>query len=113
MLVTKKIGIQPSIISTSLFTFTNSFNAEVLSYCDYLLYSPSQNLVSVFSLSINIIQEHVVLVGEWYTRPAMHRFQSDLYRHLLEKNEKAALSMEQFIRPEQLTLDRYLNSEIG
>ncbi|MEZ9784428.1 ChaN family lipoprotein [Vibrio breoganii] len=88
-------------------------HSAVTTFFDYQLYQKPSNSITLSSLPSQVLKADVVLVGEWHSHSAVHRFQSDLYRLLLDNNENVALSMEQFSRPAQSTLDQYLNDEIG
>ncbi|WP_253912501.1 ChaN family lipoprotein [Vibrio sp. B1Z05] len=93
--------------------------SPILNFYDYQLYSastkeaPQTTLKPLTALPSDIINADVVLVGEWHSHSAIHRFQAELYQKLLEHNTQVAVSMEQFSRPVQNTLDQYLKGEIG
>ncbi|GEA61820.1 ChaN family lipoprotein [Vibrio comitans] len=87
--------------------------SSVATFFDYQLYQDQSKPLTLNSLPKQIFEADVVLVGEWHSHSAVHRFQSDLYRRLLEENSKVSLSMEQFSRPSQEVLDQYLQGEIG
>ncbi|GAM61574.1 hypothetical protein JCM19232_5875 [Vibrio ishigakensis] len=82
-------------------------------FFEYQLLTPSGETVTLEEVTKAIADHQVILVGEWHSHSAVHRFQSDLYKTLLQKNPKTDLSMEQFSRPAQSTLDQYLEDEIG
>ncbi|GAM73481.1 iron-regulated protein [Vibrio ishigakensis] len=99
---------------TSLLVFSQTcYAAAPKTFFEYQLLSPKGEPISLEQASNNISDHRVILVGEWHSHSAVHRFQSDLYKALLEKNPKTDLSMEQFSRPAQSTLDQYLSNEIG
>jgi uncharacterized iron-regulated protein len=52
-------------------------------------------------------------VGEWHTHPGVHLFQAELFEQLSRVNKRTALSLEQFSRADQLTLNQYVKGEIG
>jgi uncharacterized iron-regulated protein len=64
-------------------------------------------------LTQNVQEADVILVGEWHTHSGIHRFQTELLQQLLNQNMTVALSMEQFSRDNQSTIDAYLDGEIG
>ncbi|MEI8618611.1 ChaN family lipoprotein [Pseudoalteromonas sp. B193] len=45
--------------------------------------------------------------------PGVHLFQAELFEQLNKSNKRTALSLEQFSRADQLTLNQYVKSEIG
>jgi uncharacterized iron-regulated protein len=69
--------------------------------------------LSLSTLPNEIIKADVILVGEWHTHAAIHRFQTDLFKELSATNPKLALSMEQFSRNKQTVVDDYLSGKIG
>ncbi|CAM2888399.1 ChaN family lipoprotein [Vibrio rarus] len=82
-------------------------------FYDYQLYSPSSQYTPLNALSDELLSADVILVGEWHSHSAIHRFQSDFYQALLNANSRVTLSMEQFSRPAQPTINRYLEGKIG
>ncbi|GAB7220514.1 ChaN family lipoprotein [Vibrio comitans] len=91
----------------------NKQPSPVTTFFDYQLFQGQSKPLTLSSLPRQILEADVVLVGEWHSHSAVHRFQSDLYRRLLKENSKVTLSMEQFSRPSQKVLDQYLQGEIG
>lgn len=85
----------------------------ITSFYDYQLLSPKGSPLSLSTLPLEIIDADVVLVGEWHTHAAVHRFQTDLFKQLSVTNSKLALSMEQFSRNKQAIVDEYLTGKIG
>jgi uncharacterized iron-regulated protein len=85
----------------------------VESFYDYQLYSPSGAKLKLTDLPREITEADVVLVGEWHTHSAVHRFQTDLLKQLSLSAPNTALSMEQFSRDKQPILDSYLSGDIG
>lgn len=55
----------------------------------------------------------IVFIGENHRHPGNHLAQAMIYQRLLASGEKVILSLEQFERDTQSTLDAYLNDEIG
>ncbi|GEA52644.1 hypothetical protein VIN01S_34480 [Vibrio inusitatus NBRC 102082] len=110
-------GYKHTLVLLSCFlcspTGAKELHSPVTTFFDYQLYEISSNPVTLSALPSQILNADVILVGEWHSHSAVHRFQSDLYQLLLDKNENVALSMEQFSRPSQSTLNQYLNKEIG
>ncbi|MCW8344891.1 ChaN family lipoprotein [Vibrio sp. ZSDZ65] len=82
-------------------------------FYDYQLYTATGDPIVVSALPEAIINADVILVGEWHTHSAIHRFQTDLLRSLATNNDKLALSMEQFSRPSQTIVNDYLKGNIG
>lgn len=99
-------------LSVLLCCTTPAFSAPQ-TFFEYQLYTPTGESTTLESLVPSISDYPVVLVGEWHSHSAVHRFQSDLYKKLLEKKPETDLSMEQFSRPSQGTLDEYLSGKIG
>ncbi|ODA31420.1 hypothetical protein A8L45_17105 [Veronia pacifica] len=79
----------------------------------YQIISPDGLPISLIDMADGVKDKDVVLVGEWHTHPAVHLFQAQLMAALADRNPKLVLSMEQFSRPDQTVIDRYLEGEIG
>lgn len=60
-----------------------------------------------------LLNADIVLVGEWHTHPGVHLFQTELFQQLSTQNKPIALSLEQFSRADQQTLNLYVESKIG
>ncbi len=88
-------------------------NDHLISYYDYQLYTPDAQATSLEQFSTSVATADVILIGEWHTHPAIHRFQSDLLTQLYHSSPQLALSMEQFSRDKQDIVDQYLAGEIG
>lgn len=88
-------------------------NDRLIGYYDYQLYTPDAQATSLERFTTSVTTADVILVGEWHTHPAIHRFQSDLLNQLYRNNSPLALSMEQFSRDKQSVLDQYLAGDIG
>ncbi|EOX4841935.1 ChaN family lipoprotein [Vibrio alginolyticus] len=99
----------------SSYTHTNSHatSAEVTSFYDYQLYTPSGEHIALRKLPIELQQADVILIGEWHTHAGVHRFQTDMLKQLTSYDRSLALSMEQFTRDKQPVVDAYLRGEIG
>ncbi|EJU9971630.1 ChaN family lipoprotein [Vibrio alginolyticus] len=99
----------------SSYTQTNSHatSAEVTSFYDYQLYTPSGEHIALSKLPIELQQADVILIGEWHTHAGVHRFQTDMLKQLTSYDRSLALSMEQFTRDKQPVVDAYLRGEIG
>lgn len=91
---------------------TNPTDTTVGNFYDYQLYSPTKQPISLQALPREILDADVILIGEWHTHSAIHRFQTELLEQLTKQND-VALSMEQFSRDKQATVDSYLAGEIG
>ncbi|CAM4190395.1 ChaN family lipoprotein [Vibrio agarivorans] len=85
---------------------------SVAHYYDYQLLR-QQAPVTLNTLPTDVLEADVILVGEWHTHSAVHRFQTDLYYQLLKQNHNVTLSMEQFSRDKQSLMDAYLKGTIG
>ncbi|KGY12888.1 hypothetical protein NM22_09250 [Vibrio tubiashii] len=104
-----------SVIALSACSATSNTlqQQSITSYYDYQLYSPERQAISPFSLPNEIKQADVILVGEWHTHAGIHRFQTELLKQRLNDTKEITLSMEQFSRDKQSTVDAYLAGEIG
>ncbi|MCG9694702.1 ChaN family lipoprotein [Vibrio sp. Isolate22] len=85
----------------------------VSTYYDYQFASPQGEALSLNALPQELLDADVVLIGEWHTHSAIHRFQTDFLKARQNTDSNIALSMEQFTREHQDTLNQYLNDEIG
>lgn len=85
----------------------------VSTYYDYQFASPQGEALSLNALPQELLDADVVLIGEWHTHSAIHRFQTDFLKARQNADSNIALSMEQFTREHQDTLNQYLNGEIG
>ena len=85
----------------------------VSTYYDYQFASPQGEALSLNALPQELLDADVILIGEWHTHSAIHRFQTDFLKARQNANSNIALSMEQFTREHQDTLNQYLNGEIG
>ncbi len=88
-------------------------SSTVETFYDYQLSTPNQQNIDLSSFTEQLKSADVILIGEWHTHPAVHRFQTDLLRSLYQQNQNVALSMEQFTRDKQTVINQYLNQEIG
>ncbi|GAD78948.1 ChaN family lipoprotein [Vibrio ezurae] len=98
------------------YSFTDHPPHSITTFYDYQLYADASKRTPqkpITSLPSTIINADVILVGEWHSHSAVHRFQAELYQQLLMHNTQVALSMEQFSRPAQKTVDEYLKGNIG
>lgn len=80
---------------------------------DYQIQSPNGVPYSLNELANALGDYDVVLVGEWHTHPGIHLFEAQLLSTLAARYPATALSLEQFSRAEQATLDAYLAGETG
>ena len=85
----------------------------VSTYYDYQFASPQGEALSLNALPQELLDADVILIGEWHTHSAIHRFQTDFLKARQNTDSNIALSMEQFTREHQDTLNQYLNGEIG
>lgn len=91
--------------------------ASLQTLYDYQLSSDRQDPLTLEQAIARVADADIILVGELHTHPAIHLLQSRLLAGL---NDSAAqtrrqliLSMEQFSRADQATLDAYLAGRIG
>ena len=94
-------------------TSPSQSSQAIVSFYDYQLATPKGQVIELTNLPNTITSADVILVGEWHTHSAVHRFQTDLLKQLSQNNRPMALSMEQFSRPYQAVIDNYLAGEIG
>ncbi|KAA8674201.1 ChaN family lipoprotein [Vibrio gigantis] len=92
---------------------TNTQTETVSTFYEYQFASPQGETLSLNALPEQLIEADVVLIGEWHTHSAIHRFQTDFLKARRNATSNIALSMEQFTREHQDTLNQYLNGEIG
>ncbi|CAH6934875.1 Cofac_haem_bdg domain-containing protein [Vibrio chagasii] len=85
----------------------------VSTYYDYQFVSPQGEALSLNALPQELLDADVILIGEWHTHSAIHRFQTDFLKARQSTSSNIALSMEQFTRKHQDTLNQYLSGEIG
>jgi uncharacterized iron-regulated protein len=55
----------------------------------------------------------VIIVGEFHSHSAIHRFQTEMLQELHQNYHNVALAMEQFDRDKQSVIDSYLKGEMG
>lgn len=97
----------------SLLTSSQSHSNIVSTFYDYQLYSPQGSNVSLSQWAEHTQSADVILIGEWHTHAAIHRFQTDALKQLIKNRQSVALSMEQFSRDSQPIVNSYLDGEIG
>ena len=85
----------------------------VSTYYDYQFASPQGEALSLNALPQELLDADVILIGEWHTHSAIHRFQTDFLKARQNADSNVALSMEQFTREHQDSLNQYLSGEIG
>ncbi|GEM74439.1 ChaN family lipoprotein [Vibrio sagamiensis] len=86
---------------------------QVTTFYDYQLYTPTGEAVSLQTLPTELKQADVILIGEWHTHSGIHRFQTELLNQVSSTQRQVALSMEQFSRDTQTSLNHYLDNKIG
>ncbi|EGU38106.1 uncharacterized iron-regulated protein [Vibrio ichthyoenteri ATCC 700023] len=92
----------------------DSSTPPIVSYYDYQLADPQGKPIALNALPDELLNADVLLVGEWHTHSAIHRFQTDLLKQLISQQPRTVtVSMEQFSRDAQQTLNQYLAGEIG
>ncbi|MCG9648874.1 ChaN family lipoprotein [Vibrio brasiliensis] len=113
--MTRLIGVLFSCLALSACSsgVHSSDQQKVTTFYDYQLYTPANQPISVSSLPTVLTDADVILIGEWHTHSAIHRFQTDIVKQLVLDNPQLALSMEQFSRDKQSVIDAYLNGEVG
>ncbi|WP_421233718.1 ChaN family lipoprotein [Aeromonas jandaei] len=84
---------------------------------DYQLGNSQQGALTLDQATARLAEADIILVGELHTHPAIHLLQSRLLSALYQQAEQygrgLTLSMEQFSRADQATLDAYLAGKIG
>ncbi|MGL4795559.1 MAG: ChaN family lipoprotein [Aeromonas jandaei] len=84
---------------------------------DYQLGNSQQGALTLDQATARLAEADIILVGELHTHPAIHLLQSRLLSALYHQAEQhgrgLTLSMEQFSRADQATLDAYLAGKIG
>lgn len=94
-------------------TDNNTALSPVTSFYDYQFASADGQPIALNQLPSTLVDADVVLIGEWHTHSAVHRFQTDFLKARLAETKDVALSMEQFTRQHQDVVDEYLAGEIG
>ena len=84
----------------------NTQTETVSTFYDYQFASPQGETLSLEALPQQLIDSDVVLIGEWHTHSAIHRFQTDFLKARRNATSNIALSMEQFTREHQDTLNQ-------
>lgn len=105
--------VEPTFERDVLSETPSTIPSTLRSHYEYQLASATAAPLSVKALSQQLQDSDVILVGEWHSHSAIHRFQTDLFIQLMSMNRNLALSMEQFSRPAQTTINQYLAGEIG
>lgn len=86
-------------------------------FYDYRLSGEQQDLLTLEQAVARIAGADIILVGELHSHPGVHLLQSQLLRELYNVSQQQGrplvLSMEQFSRADQSTLDAYLADKIG
>lgn len=84
---------------------------------DYQLGGSQQEALTLDQATARLAEADIILVGELHTHPAIHLLQSRLlsalYQQAEQNGRELTLSMEQFSRADQATLDAYLAGKIG
>jgi len=92
---------------------TQSLSALSNLYQYHLLDSQSQSPLSLDNLARHLSKSDVIFIGELHTHQASHLLQMQLLERLYQQNPQIILSMEQFSRQHQSTLDDYLEGKYG
>ncbi|WP_421243144.1 ChaN family lipoprotein [Aeromonas enteropelogenes] len=91
--------------------------ASLQTLYDYQLSSDRQDPLTLERAIARVADADIILVGELHTHPAIHLLQSRLLAGLndsaAQTGRQLTLSMEQFSRADQATLDAYLAGRIG
>jgi len=87
--------------------------AGTLLYEYRLLDARSGAPINLDQLATEAADSRILFIGEQHTHPAVHLFEARLLERLHQQSDRWQLSMEQFERPAQPVLDRYLSGEIG
>ncbi|WP_319782226.1 ChaN family lipoprotein [Oceanisphaera sp. IT1-181] len=80
---------------------------------DYQLSDTNKQPLTPAQAAAQLADFDVIMVGELHGHQGIHRFQADLFAHLLQQHRPWVLAMEQFSRDHQAELDRYLAGELG
>nr|WP_086941035.1 ChaN family lipoprotein [Thaumasiovibrio occultus] len=83
------------------------------SWYHWQLLTPNKQPIDVATAVARWDDKNVILVGEWHTHSGIHQFQAALLNQLMWHSSTIALSMEQFSRDQQATLDAYLAGKVG
>lgn len=70
-------------------------------------------LIDLTNSDGGLLDYDIVFIGENHRHPGNHLAQAMIYQRMLDDGKKVMLSMEQFERDTQSTLDDYLAGEIG
>ncbi len=104
-------------LSFILFTWLTGCSAPTSDnlnhFYDYRISAPQGKIITLPDLTHALQNADVILIGEWHTHSAIHKFQAELLAALIEQQYPIALSMEQFSRDDQPYLDQYLQGVIG
>ncbi|MFQ2369668.1 ChaN family lipoprotein [Aeromonas enteropelogenes] len=91
--------------------------ASLQTLYDYQLSSDRQDPLTLEQAIARVADADIILVGELHTHPAIHLLQSRLLAGLndsaAQTRRQLTLSMEQFSRADQATMDAYLAGRIG
>ncbi|WP_421204499.1 ChaN family lipoprotein [Aeromonas enteropelogenes] len=91
--------------------------ASLQTLYDYQLSSDRQDPLTLEQAIARVADADIILVGELHTHPAIHLLQSRLLAGLndsaAQTGRQLTLSMEQFSRADQATLDAYMAGHIG
>ena len=92
-------------------------SSQLQTLYDYQLSSEGAADLTLEQAIARIADADIILVGELHSHPAVHLLQSRLLSGLYTAGQQhgrpLALSMEQFSRADQKTLDAYLANQIG
>ncbi|WP_367986856.1 ChaN family lipoprotein [Vibrio sp. NTOU-M3] len=103
----------PFALSALLSACVTTTASSVSTFYDYHFTSPQGHPISLAKLPSELLTADIILVGEWHTHSAIHRFQTDILRQLNDQGIPVTLSMEQFSRDAQSIVDQYLAGDIG
>ena len=82
-------------------------------YDYYIQHSPSMDRYSLLELAEFSKDADVIFIGEYHSHSASHKLQAELLSVLYAQRQQFVVSMEQFARNKQSTLNQYLSGEIG
>lgn len=82
-------------------------------YDSVLIDSQTRQPLRIEQLARQLHASDVIFIGEFHGNHASHLLQAQLQAQLYRQKPQQILSMEQFERPQQPILNRYLDDEIG
>lgn len=92
----------------------NKIHSEYISLYEYqIVDSAKKKDISKIDIVKDLQTTDVIFIGEFHSHQASHKLQLDLIQMLYQQNPSLVISMEQFSRDAQPTLDGYLAGKYG